>query len=77
MERLQKNLDDYHHIIMHESHVSGNIILFYSILIIIWISLRWNAIQTDENLFDLAYWALPNLTTIGDGKFVSSDFRET
>jgi len=77
VERLQKNLDDCLHISMNESHVSGSIMLLYSLLIIIWSSSGWNAIRTDENLFESVYWALTTLTTVGYGDFAPSDFRET
>ena len=77
VKRLQNNFDACMGVSMTESQSTGLIMLIFSILIVVWSSAGWNAIRTDERMYESVYWALTTLTTVGYGDFTPNDFRET
>jgi hypothetical protein len=58
IRRFRSNLEICFDHSMTETACSGMVMFMYSILIVVWSSVGWNALRMDEDAYKAPYWAL-------------------
>ena len=74
---IRKHMYDCLHISISESYFSSLIMFLGTVLLVIWSSLGWNALRSEEAFYQSIYWTFTTLTTVGYGDLSPSNMNET